>query len=373
MKPKETGDAEHTQLLGLRPAHARSAVAEAVRSADEPTYRTDQVLEWVYARRTSSFDDMTNLPSGLRSQLADRFSISPAEQSFEARSRDGTIKHLWRLRDGEEIESVLIPTAGRVTLCLSSQAGCALGCRFCATGDFGFRRQLDPAEIVAQFRDADRISMEAYGRGIGNVVYMGMGEPFANQEAVFDSLEILHGGFGLGARRLTVSTVGLIPGILALAQRPEPARLAVSLHAPNHELRMRLVPLEKRYPIDDLFAAIDEYQGKKGRRVTLEYTLIGGLNDSEDTARELVELVGKRLVFVNLIPWNPIPGGYWRSTSGSAARRFLETLEAAGVPAAIRTPRGRDIAAACGQLRLSREGHASPSPAASPSQSPGSA
>ena len=299
---------------------------------------------------------MTNLPSGLRSQLADRFSISPAEQSFEARSRDGTIKHLWRLRDGEEIESVLIPTAGRVTLCLSSQAGCALGCRFCATGDFGFRRQLDPAEIVAQFRDADRISMEAYGRGIGNVVYMGMGEPFANQEAVFDSLEILHGGFGLGARRLTVSTVGLIPGILALAQQP--FRLAVSLHAPNHELRMRLVPLEKRYPIDDLFAAIDEYQGRKGRRVTLEYTLIGGLNDSEDTARELVELVGKRLVFVNLIPWNPIPGRDWRSTSGSAARRFLETLEAAGDHGVDRGAwtRGRGAGAGgCGRSR--RDSH----------------
>ena len=136
---------------------------------------------------------------------------------------------------------------------------------------------------------------------------MGMGEPFANQEAVFDSLEIIHSGFGLGARRLTVSTVGLIPGILALAKRPEPFRLAVSLHAPNHEMRLLLVPLEKRYPIDDLFAAIDEYQGRKGRRVTLEYTLIGGLNDGQDTARELVDLVGKRLVFVNLIPWNPIP------------------------------------------------------------------
>jgi 23S rRNA (adenine2503-C2)-methyltransferase len=344
-------------------------VAGAVESAGEPGYRTDQVLEWMYARRARSFDEMSNLPAGLRAHLAGHFSLTPAEQSFEARSKDGTIKHLWRLADGEEVESVLIPTTGRVTLCLSSQAGCALACRFCATGDFGFRRQLSPAEIAAQFRDADRIAVEAYGRRIGNVVYMGMGEPFANEEAVFDSLEIIHGGFGLGARRLTVSTVGLIPGILALAQRPEPFRLAVSLHAPNHEMRLLLVPLEKRYPIDDLFAAIDEYQGRKGRRVTLEYTLIGGLNDSEDTARELVDLVGKRLVFINLIPWNPIPGRDWKTTSNSAARRFLAVLEAAGVPSAIRTPRGRDIAAACGQLRLSR-GSPNASPVAPASQNP---
>ena len=360
-------------LLGLRPGEARSAVAEAVKSAGEPGYRAGQILEWMYDRRARSFDEMTNLPADLRAQMADQFSLTTAEQSFEARSRDGTIKHLWRLADGEEVESVLIPTTGRVTLCLSSQAGCALGCRFCATGDFGFRRQLSPAEIAAQFRDADRIAVESYGRKIGNVVYMGMGEPFANQEAVFDSLEIIHEGFGVGARRLTVSTVGLIPGILALAQRPEPFRLAVSLHAPNHEMRLKLVPLEKRYPIDDLFAAIDEYQGRKGRRVTLEYTLIGGLNDSEDTARELVDRVGKRLVFVNLIPWNPIPGRDWKSTTGSAARSFLRVLDTAGVPAAIRTPRGRDIAAACGQLRLSRQGPPDSSPATSSSPNPVSA
>jgi 23S rRNA (adenine2503-C2)-methyltransferase len=366
-------DGSHTQLLGLRPGEARSAVAAAVEAAGESRYRTDQVLEWVYDRRARSFDEMSNLPRRLRDRLADQFSITPAEQSFEARSSDGTIKHLWRLADGEEVESVLIPTSGRVTLCLSSQAGCALGCTFCATGDFGFRRQLGAAEIVAQFRDADRIAQEAYGRGIGNVVYMGMGEPLANQEAVFDSLEIIHEGFGLGARRLTVSTVGLVPGILALAERPEPFRLAVSLHAPNHELRLQLVPLEKRYPIDELFAAIDEYQARKGRRVTLEYTLIGGLNDSEEIARELVDLIGSRVVFVNLIPWNPIPGRDWRSTSGTAAQRFLAILEAAGVPAAIRTPRGRDIAAACGQLRLSREGLSGSAPAAAASPDPGSA
>jgi 23S rRNA (adenine2503-C2)-methyltransferase len=344
-----------TDLLGLLPGPARSAVAAAVKSAGEPSYRVEQVLGWTYERRARSFDEMTNLPLELRERLAETFDLVPNEPSFEARSADGTIKHLWRLADGEEIESVLIPTPGRVTLCLSSQVGCALGCRFCGTGDFGFRRQLGAAEIVAQFRDADRVAEGAYGRGIGNVVYMGMGEPFANQGPVFDSLDILHAGFGLGARRITVSTVGVVPGILALAERPESFRLAVSLHAPNHELRLQLVPIEQRWPIPELFAAIDEYQARKGRRVTFEYTLIEGLNDDVETARELVELVAGRLVFVNLIPWNPIPGREWAPSGGGAIHRFLEVLQAAGIPSAVRTPRGRDIAAACGQLRLERE------------------
>lgn len=355
MTATDSGSKPLTQLLGLRPDPARSAVGEFLDAVGQPSYRVDQILDWIYARRARGFDEMTNLPSGLRDKLADKFSLTPAEKSFEAKSKDGTIKHLWRLSDAEEVESVLIPTPGRVTLCLSSQVGCALGCRFCATGDFGFRRQLDTGEIVAQFRDADRIAQEIYGRPIGNLVYMGMGEPFANQVPVFESLEVIHDGFGLGARRITVSTVGIIPGILALAKRPEPFRLAVSLHAPNHELRLLLVPIEQRYPIDELFEAVDEYQGRKGRRVTFEYTLIEGLNDAEDTARELVVLLGRRLVFVNLIPWNPIPGRDWRPSNGSALRRFLAVLEAAGVPAAIRVPRGRDIAAACGQLRLERD------------------
>lgn len=347
-------EAARLDLLGLLPEAARTAVGGAVRRAGEPAYRVDQVMSWVYERRARSFDDMTNLPLRLRDELALEFSLAPIQPSFEARSADGTIKHLWRLRDGEEVESVLIPTPGRVTLCLSSQAGCALACRFCATGDFGFRRQLSAAEIVAQFRNADIVAREAYGQPIGNVVYMGMGEPFANPEATFVSLQILNQGFDVGARRITVSTVGVVPGILALAERPESFRLAVSLHAPNHELRLELVPIEKRWPIPELFAAIDEYQARKGRRVTLEYTLIEGVNDSEDTARELVDLIAGRLVFVNLIPWNPIPGRDWKPSGRRAMHAFLDVLETAGVASAIRTPRGRDIAAACGQLRLAR-------------------
>ncbi|MFW6089111.1 MAG: 23S rRNA (adenine(2503)-C(2))-methyltransferase RlmN [Gemmatimonadota bacterium] len=346
---------DRSDLLGLLPGAARAAVGRAVERAGGPAYRVDQVLGWLYERRARSFDEMTNLPLGLRDELAGEFTLAPLEASFEARSRDGTIKHLWRLNDGVEVESVLIPTPGRVTLCLSSQAGCALACRFCATGDFGFRRQLAPAEIVAQYRDADRIAQEAYGQGIGNIVYMGMGEPFANQDAVFASLEILNEGFGIGARRITVSTVGVVPGILALAERPESFRLAVSLHAPDHDTRLELVPIEKRWPIPELFAAVDAYQARKGRRVTFEYTLIAGINDSVNTARDLVALLGDRLVFVNLIPWNPIPGRDWTPSHGRVISAFLDVLQTAGVPSAVRTPRGRDIAAACGQLRLERE------------------
>lgn len=368
MKATDSESKPLIQLLSLQPGAARSAIGDLVAAVGQPTYRVDQIFDWMYARRARSFEEMTNLPSDLRERLIDEFTLTPACRSFEARSKDGTIKHLWRLTDDEEVESVLIPTPGRVTLCLSSQVGCALGCRFCATGDFGFRRHLDTGEIVAQFRDADRIAREVYGRPIGNLVYMGMGEPFANQEPVFESLEVIHYGFGLGARRITVSTVGIIPGILALAELAEPYRLAVSLHAPNHELRLRLVPIEQRYPIDELFAAVDEYQSRKGRRVTFEYTLIEGLNDAKDTARELVDLIGRRLVFVNLIPWNPIPSRNWRPSTASAARRFLSVLKTAGVPAAIRTPRGRDIAAACGQLRLERDFIGEPAPTAAPSR-----
>lgn len=342
-------------LLDLVPSEARAAVAAHVLEAGEAPYRAEQVLDWMYRRRAPTFEEMTSLPTALRESLERAFRVGGHAASFEARSTDGTIKHLWRLEDGQEVESVLIPTPGRITLCLSSQVGCALGCTFCATGDFGFRRQLTAGEIVAQFRDADRVATATYGRPIGNLVYMGMGEPFANQESVFRSLRTIHAGFGLGARRITVSTVGVVPGIRAFAALPEPFRLAVSLHAPNHEMRATLVPIERRWPIDELFDAIDFYQDRKKRRVSLEYTLIEGVNDGEDTARELVRRIGSRLVFVNLIPWNPIPGRDWRPSPASAIRRFLAVLETAGVSAAVRTPRGRDIAAACGQLRLERD------------------
>lgn len=349
---------ERKDLIGLEPAHLAEEVGTVCAELREPAYRARQIAGWIYTRRAISFEEMTDLPAGLREELTHRYSLSPLHLAWEAQSVDGTLKHLWSLRDGEQVESVLIPSPDRVTLCLSSQAGCALGCRFCATGDYGFRRQLSAAEIVAQYRDSDRISRERFGREIGNLVYMGMGEPLANLEPVMDSLSVLHRGFGLGARRITVSTVGLIPGIRALAGRPEPFRLAVSLHAPNHALRLELVPVEQRYPLPALFEALREYGERKGRRITFEYTLIEGVNDAPDLARELLALLAGLDAFVNLIPYNPIPGRAWAPSRLSRARAFLGILERGGVAAAIREPRGRDIAAACGQLRLERAGAA---------------
>ena len=352
---RETVTGDRAELLGMTPELARTILRDSLREWDQPEYRVEQVLSWAWGRRAVSFSDMTDLPAALRDRLESKFSLSSAARSFEARSTDGTIKHLWRLGDGEQVESVLIPTDDRVTLCLSSQAGCALGCRFCATGDLGFTRQLRTAEIVEQYRDADRVSVEAFGRAIANVVYMGMGEPFANLDPVLESLTVLNAGFEFGARRITVSTVGLIPGIQALAGRPEPFRLAVSLHSADPQLRGELMPVERRYPLDELLAAVREYQARKARRVSFEYAMIDGVNDSAELARELVSRLRGISSYVNLIPYNPIPGKSWGPSPRGRIDDFLSVLESGGVPAAVRTPRGRDIAAACGQLRLERE------------------
>lgn len=348
-----TGD--RVELLGVTPERARVELRDSLREWDQPEYRVEQILSWVWGRRAVSFSDMTNLPVELRDRLEMAFCLSSATRSFEARSTDGTIKHLWRLEDGEQVESVLIPADDRVTLCLSSQAGCALGCRFCATGDLGFTRQLRTAEIVEQYRDADRVSVEAFGRAIANVVYMGMGEPFANLEPVLESLTVLNAGFEFGARRITVSTVGLVPGIRALAGRPEPFRLAVSLHSADPELRRELMPVERRYPLDELLAAVRDYQARKARRVSFEYVMIDGVNDSSELARLLVKRLKGISSYVNLIPYNPIPGKPWGPSHPERIDDFRSILESGGIPAAMRTPRGRDIAAACGQLRLERE------------------
>lgn len=340
-------------MLAATPKALRAELAELLEARGEPEYRADQVAGWIFERRATSFAEMTNLPESLRAALAERFTLDPLALEVEARSEDGTVKHLWRLRDGERVESVLIPTPDRLTLCLSSQAGCALGCRFCATGYLGLRRQLDPAEIVAQYRDSALHAERHPGRRITNVVYMGMGEPLANLDAVLASLSALHESYGIGARRITVSTVGLIPGIQRLARLPEPYELAVSLHAPVHELRMELMPVERRYPLEALFRALREYQRLKRRRISFEYTLIDGVNDDPALAEVLADQAYGLSCFVNLIPFNPIPDRpEWEPSPAERIRSFARTLEARGVEAHVREPRGRDIAAACGQLRL---------------------
>src|SRR5690606_10922322 len=244
-------------LLSLEPEALREELREHFRSRGQPGYRAEQVARRLHEGLAVSFDEMTELPADERAALGARYRLSEPDEARTAVSRDGTVKHLWRFADGQVVESVLIPTDRRLTLCISSQAGCAMGCTFCATGWGG-----------------------AHGLGpVTNVVYMGMGEPLANRGAVLPSLTLLNRAYGLGARRITVSTVGVVPGILALAERPEQFGLALSLHAPTSELRRELIPLEKRYPLPELVDALRRFGASGGRRVTFEYTMIRGVND----------------------------------------------------------------------------------------------
>ena len=314
-----------------------------------------QAHAWLYERDALSFSEMTDLPARERLALDTTFRLTVPELAHTAQSSDGTVKHLWRMSDGELIESVLIPAPGRLTLCISSQAGCAMACVFCATGWSGYRRQLSPGEIVGQFRGARRWAREHGLSAISNIVYMGMGEPLMNRKAVGRSLTLLNRAYRFGARRITISTVGIVPGILELAERREQFRLAVSLHAPNHELRQKLVPVEKKYTLTELLEALRKFEAAGGRRITFEYVMIEGVNDEPELARELADLVKPFGAHVNLIPFNPIPGTPWRPSRSERLRTFSEILDARGIKATVRGPRGRDIAAACGQLRAEHE------------------
>ncbi|MEX0935380.1 MAG: 23S rRNA (adenine(2503)-C(2))-methyltransferase RlmN [Gemmatimonadota bacterium] len=340
-----------TPLLGLTPTELEVRLREHFAPRGQPGFRVEQVRRWVYESDVRSIEEMTNLPENEREALAAQFTLGEPAVESVARSEDGTAKHLWRLEDGELVESVLIPTSDRLTLCISSQAGCAMGCTFCATGWMGFARQLTAAEIVAQFRASRRWAAEAGYGPITNVVYMGMGEPLSNRRAVHPSLTILNAGFGIGARRITVSTVGVVPGIRELASRPEQFGLAISLHAPIPELRRELIPLEQRHPLPELMEAIHAFREGGGRRVTFEYTMIRGVNDEETLAPKLAELAGEVQAFVNLIPFNPIPYQDWGPSTAERIERFRRILDEAGVSVAVRQPRGRDIDAACGQLK----------------------
>ncbi|MGI9628460.1 MAG: 23S rRNA (adenine(2503)-C(2))-methyltransferase RlmN [Longimicrobiales bacterium] len=346
---------EPKNLLGLGPSVLEAEVSAHFERRSQPSYRAGQVAAWVFGKGARSVSEMTNLPASERLALAEAFEVREPEEDTVSVSKDGTAKHLWRLADGEVVESVLIPAGSRLTLCISSQAGCAQGCKFCATGWSGFARQLDTAEIVGQYRASARwAANNGLGR-VSNVVFMGMGEPLTNRKAVFPALGILNGGYGIGARRITVSTVGVIPGILALAKRPEQVRLALSLHAPISSLRRELIPLEERYPLPDLMDALEEFNKRGGRQITFEYTMIRGLNDSLGLIAPLAELAKRVHAFVNLIPFNPIPFVDYKPSSPPRVRDFQVGLNEAGVEAHIREPRGRDIDAACGQLKASRQ------------------
>ena len=339
-------------LLGLEPDRLQQELVRFFESRGEKSFRARQVARWVWSGEATSIDDMTDLSLDQRTALAETFTLAEPAADTISRSTDGTAKHLWRMADGELVESVLIPTHDRLTLCISSQAGCAMGCTFCATGWGGFRRHLTAGEIVGQFRASRRWAEENGYGPITNVVYMGMGEPLANREPVLASLTILNHGYEFGARRITVSTVGVVPGIEALARRPEQFRLALSLHSPDAELRQELIPLQKRWGIDELMKALREFDDAGGKRITFEYTMIDGVNDAPDLAPRLAAMAKEFQAFVNLIPFNPIPWQPdWGPSKPDRIRHFEKTLESQGVEVAVRTPRGQDIDAACGQLR----------------------
>ena len=321
----------------------------------QPAFRAAQVWQWLYQKHVADFRAMTNLPKTLRDQLAEMAAIAPLSPVAMLESSDGvTIKTLFALPDGEEIEAVLMGyDDGRRTLCISTQAGCAMDCPFCATGQMGFRRNLSAGEIMAQVLHYARLLGEQAER-VTNIVFMGMGEPLANYAATWEAVRRLNDpdGFGLGARHMTVSTVGLVPAMRRMSHEPEQVGLAVSIHAPTDEVRDRLVPINRRYPLKMLIQACHDYIETTHRRITFEYALMDGLNDSDEQAEQLARLIQGLLCHVNLIPLNPTPDSPYSGSPDERVYAFRDRLQAAGIPATVRLRRGIDIQAGCGQLRV---------------------
>src|ERR1700722_976212 len=341
---------------------------------EQPIYRVTQLLDWLYVQRVTTWDAMTNLPKSLREQLQKIFSLQTLELVRKQGSHDTTQKFLWRLHDHSLIESVLIPAnpalygeaSDRHTLCISTQVGCAYGCKFCASGLDGWKRNLAPNEIVEQILSVERWhvaqpkekSLEpTENRVVNNIVVMGMGEPLANYDNLLKALKILNApwGGGIGARKITISTSGLAPQIRKLAQEPMQFRLAISLHGATDEVRNRIMPVNRKYPLKELVAACEDYQREKGRMITLEYILIAGINDSLEQIQPLASLARRLHAKVNLIPYNKVEDLPWERPSEEACEHFLSALENQGVTATLRREKGHDIDAACGQLRLKTE------------------
>ncbi|MGB7859600.1 MAG: 23S rRNA (adenine(2503)-C(2))-methyltransferase RlmN [Acidimicrobiia bacterium] len=320
-----------------------------------PAYRERQLREWLYHHPVLRTDDMTNLPTELRERF--RSTLWPFEVEMEQGSDSGTTrKWLFRATDGAAIESVLMGYPRRATLCISSQAGCALACTFCATGQFGFERHLEPGEIVAQVAFAQaylrQIGMPGVPSRLTNIVFMGMGEPLANYKRLRESLRRMIEVMGISSRSITVSTVGIVPGINRLAEEPWPVSLAISLHAADDELRTSLVPINKRYPIAELEAAAWNYFERKGRRVSIEWTMMEGVNDTADQANKLAEIALRLRAHVNLIALNPTPLSDEKASTKLRIDQFARLLQSLRVNVTVRDTRGRDIDAACGQLRV---------------------
>lgn len=362
-KPKKAGgvakpktaravDVAKPDLKSLDPA----AMAAFVAGLSEPPYRARQIMGWLYARDVANPCDWSNLPAALRARLAEAATVSRIDEAARTRSaRDSTTKFLWKLSDGETVESVGIPEGRRLTVCFSTQVGCAMGCAFCATGLGGYVRNLTAAEIV------DQVIRTAKSMGAAratNAVAMGQGEPFTNYDAVLTALRILNSpdGLGIGARHLTVSTCGVLDGIRRFSSEPEQFGLAVSLHAARQAIRDSLMPGARRWTLPRLREACADYAERTGRRLTFEYALLADVNDSKQDLEALISFCRGLLCHVNLILANPVAGAPYRRPSRALAEQFRGELMAAGIEASIRAERGADIDAACGQLRQATRG-----------------
>lgn len=340
-------------LLGLN----TDELCALVQEHGSPSYRGKQLSEWVYRHGARTLEEMTSLSGGLRAYLSGEYEVGRSHIEAIRHSRDGTFKLLLELRDGSKVETVGLPYADRFSCCLSTQAGCPIGCIFCATGQSGYVRNLTAGEMMDQVLTVqetarDRLLLN-YGRipRIDHVVFMGMGEPLLNYEATVKAIQLLNSEMGIAMRHLTVSTVGFVPGIYRLAQEKMQVTLAVSLHAPTDDLRRKLIPGMNRWSVAEILDACKEYLEQTGRRVTFEYCLIYGVNDGIAEAHELAKLLHGLNCHVNLIPYNPVPGLDFRAVPRERVRAFREILEGAGIRVTRRVQRGPDIDAACGQLR----------------------
>lgn len=330
-------DISHAELLA------------ALEELGQPKFRAKQVEEWLWEKGAASFDEMSNLPKTLRAALAERFTLGGMEQLAKQISEDGSRKYLLRLADGASVECVGMPTGQRLAVCASTQAGCAMGCAFCATGAAGLTRSLTASEIYGQVMHV----RDDFGTRVTSVVLMGQGEPFANYDATVAALRRFNSpdGLGIGARHLTVSTCGVIPQILRFAREPEQFTLAVSLHSAVQRTRNLLMPGVKRWSLLNLYEAMGTYVDLTGRRPTYEYALIRGINDTDEELASLVDFCRGTLAHVNIIQLNNVPGSKFQPSSEARAGEFVRRLGQVGVEATVRVSRGADIDAACGQLR----------------------
>ena len=342
---KKLADQGRTSIKNL----THDEIAHVVEELGQPKFRTKQIEEWLWTKNVTTFDEMTNLPAKFRSELTDRFSMGASSQVACQISSDGSRKYLLGLEDGVSVECVGMPSGSKLSVCASTQAGCAMGCSFCATGNAGLTRSLKASEIFEQVKHVGN----DFGQRVTSVVLMGQGEPFANYDETLKALRLLNSpdGAGIGARHLTVSTCGIVPKIHQFAKEREQFTLAVSLHSAVQHTRDHLMPSVKRFSLLRLWDAMQAYVDRTGRRPTYEYALIAGINDTEEELAALCDFTRDTLSHVNLIMLNEVSGSPYKPSSESRAEHFVRSLEAVGVETTLRNSRGADIAAACGQLK----------------------